>query len=315
MILSGPLSGGSDRVRGESGMYNKKNELYYHTMMLPGMVFIIIFSIIPMFGVVIAFQNFLPAKGIWNSSFVGFKNFQRMIQLNNFWLVVQNTLALSLSKIALGIVVPVFFAVTLNECHVRWYKKIVQSVTYLPHFLSWVILSVVFSNFFSLNGMFNLVLRLFDVEAQIWLIKPVAFRYILIFTDVWKNFGYSAIIYLAAITNINTELYEAAEIDGAGRLQRIRYVTVPGIVPTIILMSTLKLQGIFSAGFDQVFNMYNPLVYSTGDIIDTYIYRTGLVNMQYGLSSAVALVRSFISFVLIVASYRMAYKYAGYTIF
>jgi putative aldouronate transport system permease protein len=268
-----------------------------------------------MFGVVLAFQKFVPAKGILGSDFVGLRNFQRLLKMMDFRQVVCNTLILSVLKITFGLAVPVMFAMILNECRLPVFKRTVQTIVYLPHFLSWVVLSVVFVNFFSLSGMFNRAVTMLGGEAQVWLIRSRAFRLILVITDVWKGFGYGAIVYLAAITNISPDLYEAASIDGANRIQRIAHITLPGILPTVVLMATLSLQNILNAGFDQVYNLYSPLVYSTGDIIDTYIYRTGLINMQYSLSAAVGLFKSLIGFIMISLSYTLARRFAGYSIF
>lgn len=296
-------------------MYSKKNAMFYHALLLPGMIMLIIFNIIPMFGVVIAFQKYLPAKGIMGSKWVGLQNFERMLMFADFRQATVNTVIIALLKIIFNIIVPVFFALVLNECRHRWFKRTVQTIVYLPHFLSWVILAVIFTNVFSLTGIFNSLLKIFGFEPQIWLIKPGAFRAILVSTDVWKSFGYGTIVYIAAITNIDQNIYEACEIDGANRLQRIVYMTLPSIMPTVVLMATISLGNILNAGFDQVYNMYSPLVYSTGDIIDTYVYRMGLENLQFSLSTAVSLVKSAIGFVLIAASQFLAKRYAGYSIF
>ncbi len=296
-------------------MRNKKHELYYHSMLLPGMILILIFSIIPMFGIIMAFQDFIPAKGIFNSPFVGLKHFQKFLIFQEVRQVVQNTLIIAVAKIILNIVVPVFFAILLNELRINWLKRTIQTVVYLPYFLSWVILAVMFSNIFSYTGMVNKLLELFGQEPAMFMISNKFFRPIVIGTDVWKNFGYGAIIYLAAMTNIDPTIYEAGEIDGANRWHKIIYITLPSIKGTIVLMGTLALGNVLNAGFEQIFTMYSPLVYETGDIIDTYVYRMGLEKMQYSFSTAVGLTKSIISFVLILTSYKLAEKYAGYVIF
>ena len=296
-------------------MYSRKNAWFYHALMLPGLLMVLVFNIVPMFGVAIAFQKYLPAKGILGSKWVGLQNFQRLFLFADFRQAVVNTLVIALLKIVFNIIVPVFFALVLNECRRRAVKRTVQTIVYLPYFLSWVILSTIFTNVFSLTGIFNKIIGALGAEAQIWLIKPQAFRTILVATDVWKNFGYGAIVYLAAITNIDPNIYEACDIDGANRLQRIIYMTLPSIVPTIILMATLSLGNILNAGFDQVYTMYSPLVYSTGDIIDTYVYRLGLENLQFSLSTAVGLIKSVIGFALIALSQVLAKRFAGYSIF
>lgn len=296
-------------------MYSKKNARFYHALMLPGLFMLLVFNIVPMLGLVIAFQKYLPAKGILGSKWVGLQNFQRLFLFADFQQSVVNTLIIAILKIIFNIVVSVFFALVLNECRRPGFKRMVQTIVYLPYFLSWVILSVIFTNVFSLTGIFNKFLSLLGIEAQIWLIKPSAFRIILIATDIWKNFGYGAIVYLAAITNIDPNIYEACDIDGASRLQRIYYMTLPSIVPTIILMSTLSLGNILNAGFDQVYNLYSPLVYSSGDIVDTYVYRLGLENLQFSLSTAVGLIKSVLGFALMVLSQLLANRFSGYSVF
>lgn len=296
-------------------VHNKKHDLYYHMMLLPGMILLIIFSIIPMFGIVMAFQKFTPAKGIFGSEFVGLDNFRLLMKYPDVKQVIVNTLLIASSKIILGIIVPVFFAILLNELQTVWLKRTIQTIVYLPHFLSWVILSVMFTNIFSYTGMVNKLISFFGGEPVMFMISNKWFRKIIISTDVWKEFGYGAIIYIAAMTNIDPSLYEAADIDGANRWDKIKYITLPSLRPTIILMATLALGNVLNAGFEQVFTMYSPLVYQTGDIIDTYVYRMGLEKMQYSFATAVGLFKSVISFILIMTSYKLADKYAGYSIF
>ncbi|ANU55973.1 sugar ABC transporter permease [Acutalibacter muris] len=284
-------------------------------MLLPGMIFLVIFSIVPMFGIVMAFQNFVPAKGIFGSKFVGLAQFQRLFMLPDFRQILENTLIIALSKILLGTLLAVVFAVLLNECKNVRYKRFIQTAVYLPHFLSWVILAVMFSNIFSYTGIINQIIMAFGGEPVMFMISNTWFRPIIIGTDVWKEFGYNAVIYVAAMTSIDPTLYEAADIDGAGRWKKIMNITIPGILPTIILMGTLSIGNVLNAGFDQVFNMYSPLVYRTGDIIDTYVYREGLVNIQYSFATAVGLFKSVISFGLLALAYKLADKFCGYRIF
>lgn len=296
-------------------MYSKKNARYYHAMMAPGMVFLLIFSIVPMGGLVMAFQNFIPAKGIFGSQFIGLDNFKRLFLMPDFWQILQNTLIIAISKIILGTLAAIIFALLLNECHTVLYKRVIQTVVYLPHFLSWVILAVMFSNLFSYTGVVNQMVTAMGGEATMFLIDNNWFRPILIGTDVWKEFGYNAVIYVAAMTSIDPTLYEAGDIDGANRWQKIVHITLPAILPTIVLMTTLNMGQVLNAGFDQVYNMYSPLVYRTGDIIDTYVYRTGLENIQYSLATAAGLFKSVISFGLLASAYKLADKFCGYRIF
>lgn len=279
------------------------------------MIFLVIFSIIPMFGIVMAFQNFVPAKGIFGSKFVGLAQFQRLFMLPDFRQILENTLIITLSKIIIGTLLAIVFAVLLNECRNVRYKRFIQTAVYLPHFLSWVILAVMFSNIFSYTGIINQLITALGGEPVMFMISNTWFRPIIIGTDVWKEFGYNAVIYVAAMTSIDPSLYEAADIDGAGRWKKIMHITLPGILPTIILMGTLSIGNVLNAGFDQVFNMYSPLVYRTGDIIDTYVYREGLVNIQYSFATAVGLFKSIISFALLTTAYKLADKFCGYRIF
>ena len=287
----------------------------YHLMMLPGMIFLIIFHLVPMGGLLMAFQDFMPIKGLFGSRFVGLKNFERLFKLPTFWRVLRNTVIISVGKLVLVMVASVIFALLLNECRHVKYKRIIQTTVYLPHFLSWVILAVMFSNVFSYTGIVSQIAQLFGGEPTMFMISNSWFRKILIGGEIWKEFGYGAIVYVAAITGIDPTLYEAAGIDGAGRWKKMWYITLPSIVPTIVLMTTLNIGKLLKGGFDQVFNLYSPLVYETGDIIDTYVYRMGLVDLQYSNGTAVGLFQSLIGFILLVIAYKLADKLVGYRAF
>lgn len=284
-------------------------------MLFPGMIFLILFHLIPMVGIIMAFQNFQPAKGIFGSEWIGLENFRRIFLLPDSRQIIGNTVIIAVSKLVLGTIAAVVFALLLNECRNIVLKRIVQTSVYLPHFLSWVILAVMFSNLFSYTGVVNQVAGLFGAEPTMFLVSNKWFRPIMILGDVWKEFGYNSIIYVAAMTGIDPTLYEAGSIDGAARMQTILHITLPGILPTIVLMATLNMGQVLNAGFDQILNLYSPLVYETGDIIDTYVYRVGLLGLQYSFGTAVGLFKSVISFALLVISYRLADKFAGYRIF
>lgn len=212
-------------------------------------------------------------------------------------------------------IIAVLFALLLNEIRVRSIKRCVQTIVYLPHFLSWVVLSTVVINMFSFEGPINQFLGVFGVKPILFSAATPGFRPVIIATDVWKEFGYNSIIYLAALTGIDTGLYEAASIDGASRWKQTLYITLPSILPTIMLMCILSMSSILSAGFDQIYNLYNPLVYQTGDIIDTYVYRVGLVQRQYSLGTAVGLMKSAVSFILIVGFNTLADRFAKISVF
>jgi len=293
----------------------KKTAFHYHLMLLPGMVMIVLFSFIPMLGAVIAFQDFNPGRGFLKSEWVGLKNFVYMFELNDSRTIFVNTISIAVMKIAGHLVIPLVFSLLLHELSVRAFKRWVQTIVYLPHFFSWVILSGIIIELLSMNGPVNSMLKALGGEPILFLGSNSWFPGIVVMSDIWKEFGFETIIYLAALTAINPTLYEAADIDGANRLQKMFYVTLPGITATIVLLSTLSLGGILNAGFDQIFNLYNPLVYSSGDIIDTYVYRIGIMNYQYGLATAVGMLKSVVALALIVISYKLASRYANYRIF
>lgn len=296
-------------------MHKSKKQTYYHLMLLPGMIFLLIFNFIPMFGTVMAFQDFVPAKGIFHSDWIGFDNFKFIFGLRDSRQIFINTIVISFGKILLGILVPVIFSLLLNEIrHVRL-KKTVQTVVYLPHFLSWVVFAAIVQMLFSYDGPINSVLSLLGAEPVMFLGSNFWFRKIMIFTDSWKEFGYGSIIYLAALTGIDPGLYEAAAIDGANRWKRLLHVTLPGIMPIILIMLTMALPNILNAGFDQIYNLYNPLVYETGDILDTYVYRIGMVKRQYSLGTAVGLLKSVIGMALMLLANKLVTTFSDRRMF
>ena len=296
-------------------MRNRKYAYQYHLMLLPVMAFLVIFHLLPMFGVIIAFEKFIPTKGFLGSEFVGLKYFQQMFKMSISWRIFRNTFVIAVWKIAMNMVVPITFSILLNEVRAEGFKRTAQTIIYLPHFLSWVVLAIPIMNIFAYDGVVNSLVKAFGGSPILFMSSNRWFRPILIMTDVWKEFGFGTIVYLAAITGIDPALYEAAVIDGATRGQRMLHVTLPGMLPTIVLLATRNLGNVLSAGFDQIFNLYSPAVYEVGDIIDTYVYRAGLLEMNYSLSTAVGLMKSAISIVLILTSNRLAYKLANYRIF
>lgn len=291
--------------------------LPYHLMLLPGILFLLVYHIAPMFGSVIAFQDFVPAKGFFGSKWVGLENFKFMFQLPDTWSILSNTLIIAVSKIIFNLIFSVLFAVLLNELRHLWLKKTIQTIAYLPHFLSWVILATIFRDILDPSGLVNTVLMNLHLigEPIFFLGDNSWFQGVIVATDVWKEFGYNAVMFIAALAGVNPELYEAAAMDGAGRLRRIWHITLTSIRPTIVLVATLNIANIFNAGFDQIFNLYSPVVYATGDVIDTYVYRAGFVSAQYSLATAVGLMKSVVSFILIIVSYKLADRFAGYRIF
>ncbi|GIP57492.1 ABC transporter permease subunit [Paenibacillus sp. FSL W8-0186] len=298
------------------GMKKKLQEIPLHLMILPGIILTVIFSYVPIMGTVIAFQKFVPSKGIFNSKWIGFDNFRYMLDMPNFTSVLWNTIFIAVLKIIAGLIVPIIFALLLNELAGAFFKRTIQTIIYFPYFLSWVILGGILIDILSpSSGIVNQFLGVFGIKPIFFLGDDKWFPYTLVLTDTWKTFGYGTIVYLAALTGIDQSLYEAATMDGANRWKQTIHITLPGMLPIITLMTVLSLGNVLNAGFEQVFNLYSPMVYSTGDIIDTLVYRIGLVDAQYGVATAVGLFKSLISFVLIVLSNKLANKYAGYRVF
>lgn len=301
----------------------RQDNMLFHLMLLAPVILLFIYSILPIpAGVLMAFQNFQPGRGFFGSKFVGMKNFIRLMALPDTMPALINTLNIAVWKIVGNLLMAIMFALLLNEIKTKWFKRAVQTITYLPYFLSWVILSGILVKFLSPGstaqnvGFMNMLLmKIGIVEEPIYFLGTNdTFRGTIIVSDIWKNFGYNSIVYLAALTGIDPTLYEAAAVDGAGRWKQTIHITLPGIAPFIALMTILSIGSVLNAGFDQVFNLYSPAVYQTGDIIDTLVYRLGLVNAQYSLSAAVGLLKSVASCILVILGYVLADKYAGYRV-
>mgnify|MGYP000094981950 FL=1 len=296
-------------------MYIKKFLKHYYVMLVPAFLWLIFFSIVPMFGIIMAFEDYNPGLGMLKSPFVGLENFQYMLQISDVRQAIANTVIIAVAKIIGNIIVPLTFAILLNELCLKKIKRPIQTIVYMPHFLSWVILAKIVLNIFGYTGPINQILGFFGQSPIQFFGEPSLFRPLVIGTDIWKSFGYNTVIYLAAILGIDPTLYEAAAVDGAGRFRRIWHITLPGIRMTVALLAILALGNVLNAGFDQIYNLYNPLVYSTGDIIDTWVYRYGLQNLQFSLATAVGLFKSVISLILITLGYWLADKFTGYKLF
>jgi len=291
-------------------------ELPLHLMILPGAVIVFIYHYIPLGGLVMAFQKYIPTKGIFGSEWVGLRNFTYIFSLPSTMDVFWNTLFIAMMKIVAGLVAPIVTALLLNEIGKAAFKRTVQTLIYLPHFLSWTILAGILIDILSPGqGIVNKALGLADIEPIFFLGDNNWFPYTIVISNEWKEFGFSTIIYLAALSGVDPSLYESAVIDGAGKWRQTWHITLPGIRPVIILLMTLSLGQILNAGFEQVFNLYSPYVYESGDIIDTMVYRMGLENAQYSLATAVGLLKSVVSLAMISVSYLLAYRLANYRIF
>ncbi|MCL6602880.1 MAG: ABC transporter permease subunit [Paenibacillus sp.] len=305
--------GKTPRIKRKKGY---KQPWMLHFMVLPAAIMVFIFSYIPMSGVIMAFQDYKPALGIADSPWVGLKHFRYMWENDYFLQITWNTLFFACSKMVMNLIIPFSFALLLNEVRKMTLKRSIQTLIYLPHFLSWVTLSGILIDILAQTGLINQFLSsMFGIKPIFFLGDGNWFRFTVIFSDVWKEFGFNTIIFLAALSGINPSLYEAAEVDGAGRWKQTMYITIPSIIPITIVVATLALGNVMNANFDQVFNLYSPLIYQQGDIIDTFVYREGLLSGQFSFATAVNLFKSVISLVLIVISYRLAYKFAGYRIF
>lgn len=290
------------------------DRVYYWLLVLPGVIVTFMFNTRTWPGILAAFEDFIPVRGWFDSEWVGWDNFEVFFMQPDAFRIIRNTLIIAIGKIVLGQVMAVTFALMLNEIRNSKLKKSIQTITYLPHFVSWVIFATVLKYIIGTNGLIENFLKDNGITISI-LGTASIFPAIMIVTETLKEFGWSAIIYLSALTAVDQGLYEAAEMDGATRWQQTLHVTLPGISPVIVLNALLSLGNVLNAGFDQIFNMYNTLVMSTGDILDTWVYRQGLISMNYGVGTAVGLFKSIIGIVLTIIAYWAADKFADYKIF
>lgn len=296
-----------------------KTEWPLHVMLLPAIVLLLVFAYLPMIGIIISFEDFVPSggmKGFFTSEWVGFENFRYVFGMKDFPQVLINTLVIAVLKIIVGIIVPLVLALLLNEVQNRAFKKATQTIIYVPYFLSWVVLGGILVDILSpTDGIVNTLITALGHDPIYFLGDLKTIRGTLVVSEVWKGCGYNMVIFLAALTGIDQSQYEAARVDGAGYFKQMLYITLPGILPQIILVTVLGLGNILNAGFDQVFNLYSPIVYEKADILDTFVYRLGMLNLQYSVSTAVGLFKSVISFILIAISFTLAKKFANYQIF
>ncbi|MCL2572285.1 MAG: ABC transporter permease subunit [Defluviitaleaceae bacterium] len=297
----------------KSGQF--KREIPFYLMLLPALVILIIYSYLPMAGIIMAFQNFRPVLSFANSPFVGLDNFRFVISLPTFQRAFRNTAIIAFWRIVTGLSVPLLLAILLNEVRKKWFARMVQTTIFLPFFLSWAVLGGVVREVFSLGGPVNQVIGIFGGDPIMFMGSNTWFRTILVGTHTWQSMGINLIIFLAAITNIDTGQYEAADIDGCNKLKQVWHITLPGMLPIIILLSTLAIGQLLNAGFEQVLMLYSPIVYETGDILDTLIYRMGLGQQLFSPAAAIGLFRGLLSLVLVGIAYWCAYRFSDYRIF
>jgi putative aldouronate transport system permease protein len=280
---------------------------YLYLLLLPALLYYVVFHYVPLYGATIAFKEFSYTKGILGSPWVGFKHFEYLFTLDKFSQVFWNTVWISLYRLAFGFPLPLIVALLLNEAAKLAFKRTIQTVIYFPHFISWVILGGIMINFLSIeNGVINNIIKVFGGNAIGFMTDETYFRSTLVFSMIWKEFGWGTIIYMAALAGVSPQLYEAAMIDGASRWQRLWHITLPCIKGTIIILLILRLGHMMEAGFDQIFVLYHPGVYQVADIIDTYVYRVGLLEGRFSIAAAVGLFKSMINFVLLLLAHRIA---------
>ena len=285
----------------------KRKELYL--MLLPGIALLLLFKYLPMYGLAIAFQDFSLKKGVFGSEWVGLRHFIDFFTIEGSKRALMNTLIISFLRLLWGFPAPILLAVLLNEVGNKAYKKVVQTVSYIPHFISWVIASGMMYVLLSPStGVAGYLFQALGLEPVYFMADPKYFRSVLVVSDIWKGVGWGTIVYLAGISNINPELYEAAVVDGATRFQRITRITVPSLMPLISIVLILRMSHIMEGGFDQIFNMYNSAVMEVADIIDTYVYRLGMQKMQYDFGAAVGLFKSAVSLILVIVVNQISRK-------
>jgi putative aldouronate transport system permease protein len=281
---------------------------YIYLMLLPVILYYLVFHYGPMYGAVIAFQDYAPLKGVFGSRWIGFENFENFFNSFFFVRLITNTLAINLLDLIFGFPAPILLAVLLNE--IRWepFKRFVQTVSYMPHFISVVVIVGILIDFFARDGLVNNLIEPFVADPIAFMQRPDFFRQLFVGSGIWQHMGWTSIIFLAAITNIDPSLYEAAMVDGAGRFRQLIHITLPGIMPTILVLLILRLGSMMSIGYEKIILMYSPATYATADVISTYVYRRGILNTDYSFSAAVGLFNSVINFALVVIANTLSRK-------
>lgn len=280
----------------------------YYVMMLPGIIYLIMFKYIPMMGSVIAFKDYSAYKGIWESAWCGLENFKKLFVYPDFYKILRNTIVLGLLKICLTFPIPVILALMLNELRNAKIKKGIQTIICIPYFVSWVVVGGLVFDIFGVGGLFNNVREFFGMETLLVMQKESWFRPIYVISTIWKESGWGTVVYLAAISGIDPSLYESAAIDGASRFQKIRYITFPLLIPTVLTLLLLNIGSFLTLGFDQVYNLYTPMTYAVADIFDTYVFRVGIQQAQYSFATAVGLFQSVVGLFMVVTFNKIANK-------
>ena len=306
-------------ARAEAKIKNKRSDLgkrilknkHIYIILLPATIFYLVFCYAPMGGLIIAFQKFSITKGIMGSSFVGLKNFKSFLSDYNFWRLLRNTLMINFWGLVFGFPTPIIFSLLLNEIKKERFKKTVQTITYMPHFLSVVVVSGLVLTFVSSNGLINAIIQLFGGEKIAFMTEPKYFYRIYVTSDIWQQLGWNSIIYIAALSGIDQELYEAATIDGAGRWKQLLHVTIPGIMGTIMILLVMRIGSMLTVGYDKIILLYNSSIYETADVISTYVYRRGLLDGDYSYSAAVGMFNSVFNFIFLMSANALSKKATG----
>ncbi len=285
----------------------KKNKMLY-LLSLSGVAYYLVFKYIPMYGALIAFKEFSPTKGILGSPWVGFKHFMNFFESHYFWRILRNTVMINVYELIFAFPAPIILALLLNEVRKTMFKRMVQTVTYLPHFVSLVVICGMLVDFSSKDGLLNSILGWFGAEPQNLLLNPDLFRTIYIGSGIWQGIGWGSIIYLAALTAIDPQLYDAATVDGANRWKQMVHVTLPGIMPTIVILLILQIGGMMNVGFEKIILLYNAQTYETADVISSFVYRRGILEANYSHSTAVGLFNAVINFALLILANRISRK-------
>ncbi|MCL6660543.1 MAG: ABC transporter permease [Paenibacillus sp.] len=300
---------------GDAGRYLWRYRILY-LLSVPGILYFFLFKYVPLFGSVIAFQNYNIFKGITGSDWVGLEHFQKMFSHYDFLRILNNTLLLGLYDLVIAFPVPIVLAILLNEVRMIMFKRMLQTIVYMPHFLSWVVISGIFMGIFSMDaGVVNKALEFLGMQPVYFLGEDSYIRSILIGSGIWRDSGYGTIIFLAAIAGINPDLYEAAEVDGAGRLKQIWSITLPSLLPTIMILLLLHIGKFLDLGFERVFVFLNPLNLESGEILDTYIYKAGLLSQQYSYTTAIGLFKSVVGLMLILLGNFFSKKTTGESLY
>ena len=312
-VVSVSRSKPAERLKANLAAYQKNWPIFL--LLVPGLIYFVVFHYIPLYGVTIAFKDYKLLDGILGSQWAGLKYFKMAFASNDFWNAFKNTMIISLLKLIFSFPAPIILALMLNEIKNMRFKKTVQTISYLPHFLSWVVFGGVIISFLSPStGFVNLIIKAMGFEPIYFVADNNWFRPILVITSIWKEIGWGTIVYLAALNGVDTQLYDAATVDGAGKWKQMWVVTLPSILPSVVIMFIFQVSSIVNDDFDQIYNMYNPAVYKTGEVISTYIYKIGIEGMQYSLSTAIGLFKNVIALVLIVGTNYLCRAFDEYAL-